>query len=786
MNEDMSVSAAVDAQGIITAWSARARELLGHEAREVVGETAEALLVDDLPEAARQGCAGHTAWEAELLLRHRGGQPVRRNVRAQPLLDGLGGAHWILTSPDEPGLEKVKAWTLEQLPVSNVLFNRGRLLVAANLATKGVGGRTEEQLLGLQPGEVAPGQIMKGAENLDRVIDQVFATGVPAPLNTDLRPGGESQHVWQVVVTPVQDPAGKVQAVSVTTLDTTEQYRARRRMAALNEASLHVGSTLEIGRTAEEMAEFAVARIADFVTVELLEPVPSGGEAAPPAPGSTLVFRRAAQQSVLEGCPESVVPVGGTHAYEADGAVGAVLTAGRAVRFDPGDESSRWWTESMPERARNIREHGIHSMILAPLRARGVTLGFLVLCRHRTEVPFDENDRMLVEELAARSALFVDNARRYTHERATALALQHSLLPRRAPRQQAVEVASRYVPNTSTAGVGGDWFDVIPLSGARVALVVGDVVGRGIQASATMARLRAAVWTLADVDLAPDELLTHLDDLVLRLDQEETAHPWDSAGAIGGGCVYAVYDPVAGRCEMARAGHPEPVLVKPDGTADFLDLPAGPPLGLGGLPFEAMECELPAGSTLAFYTNGLVEPTAGRDLDTALALLRDTLARSGPSLEETCDTVVDTLRPDRPTDDIALLLGRTHRLDSESYASWDLPADPASVPDARRYVQEKLAAWGVDEAAFVTELVASELVTNAIRYGAEPISLRLIRDTSLICEVTDASSTAPHLRRARVLDEDGRGLLLVAQLTDRWGARYHRDGKTIWAEQPLP
>jgi anti-sigma regulatory factor (Ser/Thr protein kinase) len=363
------------------------------------------------------------------------------------------------------------------------------------------------------------------------------------------------------------------------------------------------------------------------------------------------------------------------------------------------------------------------------------------------------------------------------------------MLPQRMPDQAAVQVASRYLPAGSQAGVGGDWFDVIPLSGARVALVVGDVVGHGVHASATMGRLRTAVRTLADVDLSPDELLTHLDDLVIRLHLEEGPKPADEpgrpAGEIGATCLYAVYDPVSRRCTFARAGHPLPAVVYPDGRIEFPELPAGPALGLGGMPFEAAELELPEGTLLALYTDGLVG-SAGHDVDAGLALLARALTRPARSREETCDNVLYSLLPDRPADDIALLVARTRALDASHVATWELPPDPAVVAEARKEGAEQLERWGLGELVFTTELVVSELVTNAIRYASGPIQLRLIRDATLICEVSDTSSTAPHLRRARTFDEGGRGLLLVAALTQRWGTRQTEAGKTIWAEQALP
>ncbi len=360
------------------------------------------------------------------------------------------------------------------------------------------------------------------------------------------------------------------------------------------------------------------------------------------------------------------------------------------------------------------------------------------------------------------------------------LALQRRLLQYHRPAQLAVETAMRYLPADPQAGVGGDWFDVIPLSGARVALVVGDVVGHGIQASATMGQLRSAMRTLADVDLPPDELLTQLDDLIL----EEIEEGIESAGEVGATCLYAVYDPVSRHCTLASAGHLAPVVVMPDGTVEFVPLTPGPPLGVGGLPFEATDVRLPEGSLLVLYTDGLVE-TRDRDIGTGMRELAHALAGLNPSLEATCDNLV-TLLPEHPDDDIALLVARTNALGPSHVASWDLPATPSVVADARRRAADQLTTWGLQDAVPTTELIVSELVTNAIRHASAPIQLRLIRNAALICEVSDSSSTAPHPRRARALDEGGRGLFLVGQLAERWGTRHTPTGKTIWAEQPRP
>lgn len=540
------------------------------------------------------------------------------------------------------------------------------------------------------------------------------------------------------------------------------ERRLRWRLSVVNEAGLRIGTTLDIARTTQELADLAIGRIADSVTVDLLDSVVHEHDTVAAGPP---VLRRMAQGTVAEGASDPVIEVQELHTCPVGSPSERALATGLPSRYADGDRS----------------------VLVVPLSARGTTLGVAQFSRHRTPglpEPFDDEILLLAQEISARAAMAVDNARRYTHARATALTLQRSLLPRRTAEQSAVEVACRYLPAGTRVGVGGDWYDVIPLSGARVALVVGDVVGHGIHAAATMGRLRTAVRTLADIDLPPDELLTHLDDVVIRLSAEASADPdtEGAAGDIGATCLYAVYDPVGGRCSLARAGHVLPAVVSRDGAVDLLDLPPGPPLGLGGLPFEAAEVDLPEGSLLALYTDGLIE-ARDHDVEAGLALLRQALAQPAASLEAACDTVLHTLLPaGRPHDDVALLLARTRTLGDSQVAAWDVDADPAAVSGARSSAVRQLTEWGLEELDFTTELVISELVTNAVRYGRPPIRLRLIHDRGLLCEVSDAGSTTPHLRRARTFDEGGRGLLLVAQLAEHWGTRHARQGKTVWAE----
>ena len=589
----------------------------------------------------------------------------------------------------------------------------------------------------------------------------------------------------------MKDRRGRTVGILYMVLDVTERRRAQERFALLNDAGARIGSTLDVTRTAQELAEVAVPRIADFVAVDLLDSVMRGEEPAPGPVGLAPVIRRAGQHSVRPGCPEASLEVGEAVRRAPSSPVTRCLRESRTLVERTLDRSVSPWVTEDESLGASILRSDFRSLMVVPLRARGVTLGVATFARYGRLGPFDDEDVRLAEEIVSRAALCVDNARRYTRERTAARAMQRALLPQALAGGSALQAASWYQPADAPSGVGGDWFDVIPLSGARVALVVGDVVGHGMNAAATMGRLRTAVRTLANLDLSPDELLAHLDDLVIGLmhpdgDREQTATEEIATGAafLGATCLYAVYDPVSGRCTLARAGHLPPVVVGADGRPEVLDLPAGPPLGLGYLPFESAEVELAEGSLIAFYTDGLVE-TFDRDIDAGIARLGEALAVPRPTLEEIGRGVVDALLPAPPPDDAALLLARTRVLTPDQVVSWDLPGDPAAVADARNAAVRQLADWGLDHLAFTTELIVSELVTNAIRHAAMPGSLRLIRDRSLIVEVSDASSTSPRLRHARTTDEGGRGLLIVAQLSRRWGTRYTSAGKVIWAEQSL-
>ncbi|MCG7207395.1 SpoIIE family protein phosphatase [Streptomyces arenae] len=801
----------VAASGEIKAWAPSGRDPLDSTPEEMAGRRLWELFAGPVPEALTRCWLERRAWRGEAALRHHDGSPAEVLLRLRPLLGRMDDILWTLEIEPCPGpagegpgrceTALLKQWALEQLPLPMALFDRNGIRVAANAGMTGVLNKFAPDLLGLSIGGQAE-QTPQEPTGMSAAAQHVLSTGETVTFEAHSPTSGETGAcAWLISLYAVRDPAGRIEGVSLGAVDTTEQYLARRRLGALNRASERIGTTLDLGRTADELAEVATECFADLALVDLLDRVLGGEEARSARGQEPLLFRRVAQRSVLPGCPESVVALGALHSYARQSPHGRALAIGRPLLVPTTAASLEEWGAGRPERAESIQRHGIHSSLLVPLCARGLILGVAVLSRHRTPDPFSDEDLRLAEELASRAAVCVDNARRYTRERSTALTLQRTLLPEHAPREAgpAVEVASRYLPADPEIGTGGDWYDVIPLSGARVALVVGDVVGHGIQASATMGRLCTAVRTLADVDLPPDELLTQLDDLVLRLDQEAaerrpgTAPPSVGVGEVGATCLYVLYDPVSRRCVMARAGHPVPALIRPDGSAEFVDVPAGPPLGLGGLPFEVAERKLPEGSVLALYTDGLLE---GSEHEADIGVFRAAITPSGGSLEASCDELLRSLPADHRTDDAALLLVRTKALGGDRVADWQPGDEPTAVGQARKWVARTLTTWNLPELEFLTELVVSELVTNAIRYGRQPVRVRLIlpepaerpdsaATSAIICEVSDASSTAPHLRRARTYDEGGRGLFIVAQLTRRWGSRQTSTGKTIWAEIPL-
>jgi hypothetical protein len=744
----------------------------------VIGRAASAIEARLLKQStARERSVLRAYLESRRRMKVGDGIAAHRPITADDL------ARYGLNRPDRLILEETatELISLARLAAVEVPLSRGRLVTLLSrpvTSSAGVEGIVVEAILRSDDPEWQPTAEAVADEPLSREPGSTAAA--PQPGDTpDAAAGSRSAG---------ERPAGGiVGGVLLVGEPGVGQYAvaARRRLELLSEASTRIGTTLDVTATARELAEMAVPRLADFVTIDLPEAVLRGDESADPL--SELC--RTVVHGIRDDCP--LYPVGWHLRLHSATPQLRSLADGESM-LEPDLRAAAGWRDQDPPHARRLIGYGLHSLITVPLVARGVVLGIASFYRSRDPAPYGDDDLALARDLGTRAAICIDNARRYTREHTMVLTLQRNLLPHGLPVQDTVEVAHRYLPAES--GVGGDWFDVIPLSGARIALVVGDVVGHGLHAAVTMGQLRIAARNFAELDLAPDELLTHLDTLVARLDREEYGEHLavGGSGIVGATCLYAIYDPTSQLCTLARAGHPQPALVRPDGTVSILELPAGPPLGLGGLPFETTEIHVPEGSQLVLYTDGLIEDRR-RDIDTAVDQLCRALAHPGRSPEETCEAVMEAVVPEHPVDDVALLVARTHALDPRRIAVWDMPAEAARVADVRAAASRQLAEWQLEEAAFVTELLLSELTTNAIRYGIEPIQVRLIlpqplggqtraSGRTLICEVSDASSTAPHLRRAAITDEGGRGLFLVAQLAEAWGTRYTARGKVIWAE----
>ncbi|MQY34366.1 hypothetical protein SRB17_23320 [Streptomyces sp. RB17] len=792
-------AAVISEHGVVIGWTRSAEALLGHAARDVVGASVARLLARPEDPVRLAGvverCRAGNGWSGQIAVRHRDGRSLDIQLRVSAPFR-IGDTECFLVS----AREERRRWTMGQwvldgfltrAPVGMAVLDTELRYVWVNDTLEGFGGVPRDERLGRRLSELLPGL---QAEALESLMRKVLATGLPV---TDYEYTGWSwadphrQHAYATSFFPLVDADDSITGVCYMVQDVTERWNARQLLTMVNEAGTSIGTTLDVMRTAQELADFAVPRFADFVIVDLLEPVLSteGHGAWLTDAGPALarpVMRRAALRSVREGAPEAVVGIGGRVDFLPPPHDAHLILDGEPLLIPALDSADELWVARDAERVERIRDYGLHSLIAVPMRARNTALGLATFARSLNPVAFGPDDVLLARELVARAAVCVDNARRYTREHAAAVTLQRSLLPPALTGGTALEVASSYLPADPSGGVGGDWFDVIPLSGARVGLVIGDVVGHGISAAASMGRLRTAVQTLAAMEMPPDDLLAHLDDLVLRLSDEEAAAGTAARSTfIGATCLYAVYDPVGRRCAMARAGHPPPVVVAPDGHTYFPEIPAGPPLGLGGMAFEAAEIELAEDSLFGLYTNGLIVG-CDHDVERGMSRLGEVLADPGDDLDALCASVLRQLVPVPQPDDIALLLTRTHTLGADQVASWDVPPDPAAVATLRTLATRRVEEWGLGELAMTTELVVSELVTNAIRYAATPIRLRLLRDARLTCEVFDASSTAPRLRHARSTDEGGRGLFLVAQLCQRWGARYTGEGKIIWADQEIP
>ncbi|SOE31718.1 SpoIIE family protein phosphatase [Streptomyces sp. OK228] len=789
--------AMLDEQGTVVGWTRAAERLVGYPAGGAVGRSAAAMLPfpqEELcvSEFAKQ-CRARGGWSGTVAVRHRDGRTLNVRLRILLLWGRHGAVRWLVSVTDAGALSSVatngsvRESLLTRAPIGIVVGDPQLRCIWTNDVVERIDGLPCERRFGRRVTDSIPGF---EAEALEAVMRQVLESGTSAVHEFRAWPPVDRrrEHAFSASFFCLQDAGGQALGVCSMTVDVTGSQRVRERLAILSEASTRIGTTLDVMQTGQELADVAVPVLADYATVDLAESIPFGEEPLAhigPNGGRTPVLRRAGVASIHPGIPESPWACTEKVFVPPASPFTSVLRMGRSHLEPVLDTSAGTWLDRDPARARTIHENGMHSLMIVPIRARRSMLGVAVFIRTEDPVPFQEDDLLLAEELVTRAALCLDNARQYAREHAAALALQRNLLPHRLRSGVAVEVASRYLPADADAGVGGDWFDVIELSGARVALVVGDVVGHGINAAATMGQLRTAVRTLADLDLPPDELLAHLDDTVRRLTEEDADAPEHGSVVLGATCLYAVYDPVTRRCAMARAGHLPPVITDPQGQVTFPDLPAGAPLGLGLGPFdfETVELELPEGSVLALYTDGLVE-TRDDDIDVGMHRLGATLAaHAGRPLEELSTQVTETLATQASSDDVTLLLVRTRTLSPTQVASWDLPNEPFAVRTARHVAARQLSEWGLERLVTTTELIVSELLSNAIHHSTGPIRLRLIQHQVLTCEVFDTSPNYPRLRHSRSTDENGRGLFLIAQLSRRWGSRSAMGGKIVWAEQ---
>lgn len=797
-------SFSIGPDGLVDQWSLRAEKIFGIPAARAVGmDPIEAFVDSDLRERGQRKMAeilDGREWTGVVPFRIREPDLEEGGVR-----EGLAEVYVMPTRTEEG--EKaavcivVDVRTLRQietdLAASQAIFGQspfGFLLIDTDLRVR----RANERFASIYGGTVDEHRgrgvydylHSPEAERVSATLRRVLETGdsITDMHITGLVPGSDERRHWSINLYRVHSGTGRPIGVAWLGLDITarraaarEAAAARRNLALLNEAGSRIGNSLDLETTARELLDVVVPGFCDLATVDLYQGLLAGDETPPGLADGSAELRRVAFASAVSDAPfaggQAPVSLGAVHHFPFNSPCADALRTARP-QFVPAEDNGI-----------------IQSTLAVPMVAHDTVVGLAQFSRTKGSEPFGERDRALAWELAARTAVCIDNARLYRREHERALILQRSLLPPGDPEASGLDIACRYLPGNAATEVGGDWFDVIELPGNRTALVVGDVMGRGLRAAVAMGELRTAVRTLALLDLEPAEVLSALDEIARGLGtpggvQQATRaarQPRDAdlSEVYLATCIYAVYDSVTRRCTFANAGHLPPVLVEPGEDALMLDVPPGMPLGVGGEPFEEVEVELPEGSLLALYTDGLVE-SRDHPLDEGLQAFVGALRDPSQQLEDVCDHVLSTLDTHHGEDDIALLMARVQGLPADSVGDWTLPREPRSVGRAREYTRTQLTAWGLEALIDTTELLVSELVTNALRYGEGEIRLRLLLDRMLVCEVWDAGLVQPRRRRARDTDEGGRGLQLVGLLSAAWGSRRTPRGKTVWFELPLP
>ncbi|MFE9169619.1 SpoIIE family protein phosphatase [Streptomyces kebangsaanensis] len=656
-------SVVLDAQGRIVLWSPQAADLFGYSAQEALGRHAARLMVHEqhldlvvklFSDVLRTG----RGWAGAFPVRHKDGSTRLVEFRNMRLLDGRGNVYALGLAADQSTVRRLERDValseriVSQSPIGLAVLDNRLRYVSVNPALERINGIPAEQHVGRTVRELLPEW---DCDALEAGARRVLETGQPlvdrstvgrTPADPD------EDHAWSFSLYRLEDAAGTVLGVAVSIVDITEQHRAgiaaetaRRRLALIADASARIGTTLDLERTAGELADVAVPELADVAAVDLLESVVAGRHSSLGPAEPAVIRALAVRAEHAADAPEAADPPGGIARYGPDRLVTRCVRTGRPVLVAQVKDEDLPVIARSPEAAVLLGRAGVHSYLAVPLIARGEVLGALDLKRIRNPRPFSADDVLLARELAARAAVQIDNARWYQNARDTALTLQRSLLPSHPSVTGGLEVASRYQPAGAAVEVGGDWFDVIPLEGDRTALVVGDVMGSGIGAAATMGRLRTATKALAPLGLDPARLLEHLDRITDGLDQAIAT------------CLYAVHDPHRRQCRIANAGHLPPARIRAARAPELLDLPTGVPLGVGGVAFSTTTVDLEPGDRLVLYTDGLVE-TRRDPLDERLAMLLTLLDGPPRPLEELCDLLLRTLhRPDNH-DDVALLVAR--------------------------------------------------------------------------------------------------------------------------------
>ncbi|MBB4891525.1 PAS domain S-box-containing protein [Streptomyces olivoverticillatus] len=796
--------------GRIEQWSTRAAELFGITARQAVGRDPQEVFAPLDARRARhraeapflgEGGPDGRAWTGLVPYQRDGRQQGLAEIYVMPSEDGKGGRAALCVAVDVRALRGIETdiaaseAVFGQSPLGFFFFGTDLTLLRVNESFAQTFGCPAEWHRGRTPHDFLP---RPEAERLTAALRQVLDTGKPV---SDIQlvgpvPGRSERRRWSVSLYRLHSGSGRPIGVAAIATDVTGRRRAereaagvRRNLALLNEAGARIGNSLDLETTARELLAVAVPQFCDLASVDLYQGLLVGDEAPPGLADGSAELRRVAYSSAVTGAPVDAdykpIQVGEVHRYPFHSPCAQALRTAH-VQVVPGREGE------------DGAELGavVHSTLAVPMVARDTVVGLAQFSRTKGSEPFGERDTALAVELAARAAVCIDNARLYRREHERALILQRSMLPPGDPEAAGIDIACRYLPGNAATEVGGDWFDVIELPGHRTALVVGDVMGRGLRAAVAMGELRTAVRTLAMLDLEPAEVLSALDEIAHGLGRpggkqsasrgvRGSVRPADLSEVYLATCVYAVYDPVTRRCTVANAGHLPPVLVEAGEPAMLLEVPPGMPLGVGGEPFEETEIELPDGALLALYTDGLVE-SRDHPLDEGLQAFRQALTDPGRPLEDVCDHVLTALDTHHGEDDIALLMARLRGLKPGCVGDWTLPPEPRSVAQARELAREQLETWGLTDLVDTTELLVSELVTNALRYGEGEIRLRLLLDRTLVCEVWDGGLVQPRRRRARDTDEGGRGLQLVGLLSAAWGSRRTPHGKTVWFELSLP